>query len=197
MICENCLEEHSGNYGSGRFCSSRCARSFSTKDKRKEISEKVSKSLKGRKPVNAGSPCSEEKKQKSRETWIKKFLDSDFESLGFGTQRKIVIYQQDYACNKCAVKEWFGHQIVLEVDHINGISDDNRRENLEALCPNCHSITGTWRGRNKPYKNGENKVTDEELTVALKEHKSIRQALLSVGLAAKGNNYARAKKLLN
>ena len=42
MICENCKKEHDGSYGSGRFCSSKCARAFSTKIKRKEINEKVS-----------------------------------------------------------------------------------------------------------------------------------------------------------
>jgi len=45
-ICENCDKEHDSSYGSGRFCSSKCARGFSTKAKRKEINEKVSKKLK-------------------------------------------------------------------------------------------------------------------------------------------------------
>lgn len=49
MICENCNKEHDGSYGSGRFCSCKCARAFSSKIKRKEINEKVSKTLKGRK----------------------------------------------------------------------------------------------------------------------------------------------------
>lgn len=44
--CENCEQEHSGEYGSGRFCSSKCAKGFSTKNKRQEINEKVSKTLK-------------------------------------------------------------------------------------------------------------------------------------------------------
>ena len=46
MICENCNKEHDGSYGSGRFCSSKYARAFSTKIKRKEINEKVSLKLK-------------------------------------------------------------------------------------------------------------------------------------------------------
>jgi len=50
-FCENCGKEVFENYGSGRFCSEKCARSFSTKAKRKEINEKVSKTLKGRKYV--------------------------------------------------------------------------------------------------------------------------------------------------
>jgi hypothetical protein len=46
MICEMCKKEHNGKYGSGRFCSSFCARKFSTHKNRKEISERVSKKLK-------------------------------------------------------------------------------------------------------------------------------------------------------
>jgi hypothetical protein len=53
--CENYGTEHNGTYGSGRFCSTECARGFSTKAKRKEINEKVSEKLTGRigiEPVN-------------------------------------------------------------------------------------------------------------------------------------------------
>jgi len=45
--CEKCDTSHTGSYGSGRFCSSECARSFSTSKNRKAINEKVSKTLKG------------------------------------------------------------------------------------------------------------------------------------------------------
>jgi hypothetical protein len=45
MNCENCGNEHDGTYGSGRFCSVKCSRGFSTKAKRKEINERVSKTL--------------------------------------------------------------------------------------------------------------------------------------------------------
>ena len=49
-ICELCSKEHYGEYGSGRFCCPKCARAFSTKAKRKEINEKVSKTLTKQKP---------------------------------------------------------------------------------------------------------------------------------------------------
>jgi Zn finger protein HypA/HybF involved in hydrogenase expression len=39
-------------------------------------------------------------------------------------------------------------RLPLELDHINGDSKDNRLENLRILCPNCHSLKSTHRGRN-------------------------------------------------
>ena len=50
--CENCTADHDASYGSGRFCSSKCARAFSTKARRTEINQRVSAKLKGRIPAN-------------------------------------------------------------------------------------------------------------------------------------------------
>jgi HNH endonuclease len=52
------------------------------------------------------------------------------------------------ACAVCGISEWQGRPLVLELDHINGIGDDHRFENLRLLCPNCHSQTDTYCGRN-------------------------------------------------
>ena len=54
----------------------------------------------------------------------------------------------DYKCNSCGIDQWNGKNISLELDHINGKRDDHRLENLQFLCPNCHSQTKTFRGRN-------------------------------------------------
>jgi hypothetical protein len=50
-------------------------------------------------------------------------------------------------CEGCLNTEWRGQPIPLELDHSNGDQSDNRIENLRILCPNCHALTTTYRGR--------------------------------------------------
>lgn len=58
----------------------------------------------------------------------------------------------DYVCNDCGLKgEWNGKLISLQLSHKNGVYNDNRLENLEFLCPNCHSQTDDFAGKRKLY----------------------------------------------
>ncbi len=50
-------------------------------------------------------------------------------------------------CEVCKNTEWIGHKIPLELHHINGNKYDNRIENLQILCPNCHSFTDNYRAK--------------------------------------------------
>lgn len=51
-------------------------------------------------------------------------------------------------CSVCHIDTWQGKPILLQLDHISGDSSDNRIENLRLVCPNCHSQTNTWCGKN-------------------------------------------------
>ena len=55
----------------------------------------------------------------------------------------------EYRCYECGINQWRGKRISLELEHKNGNRYDNRMENLTLLCPNCHSLTSTYRGKNK------------------------------------------------
>jgi hypothetical protein len=58
-------------------------------------------------------------------------------------------------CEECGwCKQSEDRRVPLELDHINGNNRDNRLENLRILCPNCHSLKSTHRGRNIGRKTG-------------------------------------------
>jgi predicted DNA-binding protein YlxM (UPF0122 family) len=52
------------------------------------------------------------------------------------------------SCESCGLSEWRGQPISLALHHVNGDRHDNRLQNLQILCPNCHGLTDTWAGRN-------------------------------------------------
>ena len=54
-----------------------------------------------------------------------------------------------YVCQICGNQgKWLDKPLTLQLDHINGINNDHRIENLRFLCPNCHSQTETFSGKN-------------------------------------------------
>jgi hypothetical protein len=68
-----------------------------------------------------------------------------------------LVRDRSYECNACknvnftkrdGVLMWNDQKITLQLEHINGVNNDNRHENLILLCPNCHSQTSTFCGGN-------------------------------------------------
>lgn len=57
----------------------------------------------------------------------------------------------EYKCSICGINEWQEKPLSLQLDHINGNNKDDRIENLRLLCPNCHSQTDTFSGKNASH----------------------------------------------
>lgn len=59
----------------------------------------------------------------------------------------------EYVCKKCGNNgNWMGSKLILQLEHKNGNSKDHRLDNLCLLCPNCHSQTQTYAGKNSSMK---------------------------------------------
>ncbi len=63
--------------------------------------------------------------------------------------RAYLLRTRDHRCEMCQLKLWNGIPITLEVHHIDGNSDNNEEDNLQLLCPNCHSQTDNFKGAAK------------------------------------------------
>ena len=197
MNCECCGKQIDGSYGSGRFCNSRCARSFSTKNGRKEISLRVAAKLKGRstgrnpwshacercgrkfriaEAVNAhrmhcvfGGPkvSIEGRRRAGWNRGLTRETDERIDRLAtsnetpdsvlftindrkYAKAAKLRYYRRTpHVCEICGQgAEWNGKFLRLQIDHKNGLIEDNRWENLRKVCPNCHTQTETFTGRN-------------------------------------------------
>ena len=173
MKCERCGKEHDGSFGSGRFCSRPCAnsRKFSeeTKNKISKSLIKYKKSLIKSKILylclncnirNVQRPqvfCSIKCSQNYRfEEYIKKWQNN--EVIGMRGKEGISSYIKKYLFekyhNQCVKCGWnkvneITKKIPLAAHHKDGNWKNNKEENLELLCPNCHSLTSTFGSLNK------------------------------------------------
>ncbi len=79
--------------------------------------------------------------------------NSSYSNMKALKQRLIKAGLLTFVCAKCGLApEWQGQFLSLHLDHINGNHYDNRIENLQFLCPNCHSQTNTYAGKNRPKR---------------------------------------------
>lgn len=79
-----------------------------------------------------------------------------------------------YKCAICGCTEWQGKTLSLELDHINGINNDNRLENLRFLCPNCHSQTSTYGSRNQQLNSSEYDISDDLRKMVEKKYDEVK-----------------------
>jgi len=111
-------------------------------------------------------------------------------SLANPTYVKSLIIKKNllpYECSICQIQPiWNGKELKLQMDHINGIRNDHRLENLRMVCPNCHSQTETFGSKNKK----KTYPSQERIIEVLKNTASITEAIRVLGI-----NNANYKKL--
>jgi hypothetical protein len=74
-----------------------------------------------------------------------------FEELPYGEKRKRLLEESNYSCTSCGFsKTRECGRTILEIDHVDGDSTNNTKENLRVLCPNCHALTPTFRNWGRP-----------------------------------------------
>ncbi len=211
MNCKKCGNEFEPSKGLMNYCSMACRNSRERSD---EVKEKIRQSMKN--GLSSGKiPSYEERlarmSEEDRERFLKRMkeinleqkkkardliMTAEFETLSFERLRKRIIYEQDEKCNSCGISEWMSKPISLELEHKDGNHYNDSRDNLEALCPNCHSQTPTFRGRNIKNKVKRSMISDDELLSAMISNNfNMRQSLIEVGLTPKGANYNRCHKL--
>jgi hypothetical protein len=139
-ICPKCFIKHDKN---GKYCSRTCAnsRTWSEEDKHKKRLT-VLKTL-GMEYIP--------KTAKAEKCYPNETVFVEHSSYSRRSLKKRIIEQNllNHCCQECGLKhEWNGKPIVLQLDHINGINNDHRIENLRFLCPNCHTQQDTYAAKN-------------------------------------------------
>lgn len=161
LKCLRCKKEHDGSFGSGKYCTIQCANSRGprTDDFKKKVSEK----LMGVLPWNTGQSLSEEHRSKIAKSLTGKEKPSNpkysnecvfVEGSSYprhGIKKRILKGNLlEYKCSCCNNDgNWNGQKLVLQLDHINGVNNDHRIQNLRFLCPNCHTQQDTYAAKNR------------------------------------------------
>jgi len=154
MKCVTCNNEITNKYAK-KFCNRSCAAKFNgSKYPKRKKTGKEAICLQCKKQFvyhiksSNGKFCSNKCCGRYRfETYTTKRIENG-ESCHSETLRKYLSEKKGYKCESCKLSNWLDREISLHVDHIDGNSDNNFPSNLRLLCPNCHSQTETFCGRN-------------------------------------------------
>lgn len=90
------------------------------------------------------------KKHNGNKIELKEILEGKHPSYQTNKLRIRLINEgiKEHKCESCGIEEWMNNPISLELDHIDGDRTNHTLDNLRILCPNCHSQTSTYRGKN-------------------------------------------------
>lgn len=115
-------------------------------------------------PASNGKYCSKEcaalhKKQQYIKDWKEGRIDGTTSYTCSQFVRNYMLAKCGYKCEKCGWGEinTFTGKSPLQIHHLDGNSENNTEENLQVLCPNCHSLTENFGSRNTNAPRGKSK----------------------------------------
>ena len=94
-----------------------------------------------------------------KDRWsLNEYLEKSI-SIQPGKIRRKILQEgiKPYCCENCGLSTWLGNPIPLELHHIDGDKTNNTLENFQLLCPNCHALTDSYRGKNVKKKRNKEK----------------------------------------
>ena len=110
--------------------------------------------------------------------------------------KRHLIEARGHKCEMCKGTEWLGRPIPLELHHIDGCKDHNTDENCQLLCPNCHTLTPNFRGKNIKSRTWGS-VKDEEIKLAIPMCQSVKEVITVVRLSSGISNYDRVRRIMS
>jgi hypothetical protein len=142
IICKQCNLPHLYEKRNNKFCSISCATTFNNllKVKKQFKCLNCDSLLKGKSKKYCGVNC---------QTKFNLFSSLRDGKISPRRIKKHLIEKHGNKCWTCGITDWNNKKIVMELEHIDGNSENNNLENLSILCPNCHSQTITYKGANK------------------------------------------------
>lgn len=180
-FCLCCGKEISGRHkNTKKFCNSSCSATYNNRLRERKIKPNgnINKSVEVEKRycINCGNiltkrqqtffcslHCSTEYRYVE---YIKRWKNGEENGLKgeYGISQNIRRYLKEKYDNKCQLCGWgerniFTGNVPLEIHHIDGDYTNNTEENLQLLCPNCHSLTETFKNSNKSGRKGRSKYT--------------------------------------
>lgn len=102
----------------------------------------------------------------------------------------------EYKCKECGINDWNKKILSLHLDHINGIRNDNRLENLRFLCPNCHSQTDTYCGGNLNKTKNITSYSINDIIKHIENSYSFNECILKLGLINNKINKLKLEKII-
>ena len=150
-ICKCCNKKLSYSKRRNKFCSHSCAAQINNLGIRRHGHPKSNHCLfceaslvgkRGRKY------CSTKCQHGFQWEQTKKDIESGSTDFTANVIKKYLLEMRGHGCEICKNKEWQGQQISIEIDHVNGNSEDNDLDNVRLICPNCHALTATYKARN-------------------------------------------------